>query len=181
MTQILSHPLPSCCRDTNPDFPKFPKLLKPHKLQSVTKHSNKWELVLIFSLHSGFRKQELRRTSYAGETNNSLQIARFGASSSSEPKLYRRQTLIRNKNRVSYAETCKADGEDTEKPANKRLRKMKAQSKRTFKFRKTRRRDIGEENQDQERHSYDNRSDGNNKNVKIEDNKTKLNYSYEEE
>ena len=51
---------------------------------------------------------------------------------------------------MSYAETCKADGEDTEKPANKRLRKMKAQSKRTFKFRKTRRRDIGEENQDQE-------------------------------
>ena len=38
-----------------------------------------------------------------------------------------------------------------------------------------------QENQDQERHSYDNRSDGNNKNVKIEDNKTKFNYSYEEE
>lgn len=51
---------------------------------------------------------------------------------------------------MSYAETCKADGEDTEKPANKRLRKMKAQSKRTFKFRKTRRRDVDQESQDQE-------------------------------
>ena len=51
---------------------------------------------------------------------------------------------------MSYAETCKADGEDTEKPANKRLRKMKAQSKRTFKFRKTRRRDVDQEGQDQE-------------------------------
>ena len=106
-------------------------------------------LEIIF-FYSGFRKQELRRTSYAGETNNSLRIERFGVSSTSEPKLYRRQTLIRNKNRVSYAETCKADGEDTEKPANKRLRKMKAQSKRTFKFRKTRRRDVDQEGQDQE-------------------------------
>ena len=105
----------------------------------------------IISFYSGFRKQELRRTSYAGETNNTLHIARLGSSSNSEPKLYRRQTLIRNKNRVSDAESCKTDGKDTEvKPANKRLRKMKAQSKKTFKFRKTRRRDFDEESPDKE-------------------------------
>ena len=88
----------------------------------------------------------MRRTSYAGETTNSLRIERFGTSSTSEPKLYRRQTLIRNKPRVSYAEGCKAEGEESElRPANKRLRKMKAQSKKTFKFRKNRRRELDEQ------------------------------------
>ena len=93
----------------------------------------------------------MRRTSYAGETNNSLGIERFGASSTSEPKLYRRQTLIRNKNRVSYADNCKIDGEEAEfRPTNKRLRKMKAQSKKTFKFRKNRRREVDEQSPDKE-------------------------------
>ena len=93
----------------------------------------------------------MRRTSYAGETNNSLRIERFGASSTSEPKLYRRQTLIRNKNRVSYADSCKVDGEEAEmRPANKRLRKMKAQSKKTFKFRKNRRRELDEKSPEKE-------------------------------
>ena len=93
----------------------------------------------------------MRRTSYAGETNNSLRIERFGTSSTSEPKLYRRQTLIRNKNRVSYADNCKVDGEEAEfRPSNKRLRKMKAQSKKTFKFRKNRRREPDEQSPEKE-------------------------------
>ena len=83
----------------------------------------------------------MRRTSYAGETNTSLHPTNFGPSSTSEPKLYRKGTVGRAGSRPR-SRNQQENGRDPEiLETSRKLQRMKAQSKKTFKFRKTRRRD----------------------------------------
>jgi len=95
----------------------------------------------------GFKRgRELRRTSYAGETVIEPESEkRLRPASASEPKLFRKQTVMRGRARVR-GEVCsnprgEEPGEETEEESREvkaKLTRMKAQSRKTFKFRKTR-------------------------------------------
>lgn len=96
----------------------------------------------------GFKKSqaEMRRTSYAGETSTgNLHPSNFGPSSTSEPKLFRKGTIGRAgaRSKVHQQDGDDANDKTTEEP-NRKLQRMKAQSKKTFKFRKTRRREAND-------------------------------------
>jgi len=72
---------------------------------------------------------------------------RLRPASASEPKLFRKQTVMRGRARVR-GEVCSnprgEEGEETEEESREvkaKLTRMKAQSRKTFKFRKTRKRD----------------------------------------
>ena len=88
----------------------------------------------------------MRRTSYAGETSTAnLHPSNFGPSSTSEPKLYRKGTIGRAgaRSKVHQQDGDEANDKNSEEP-NRKLQRMKAQSKKTFKFRKTRRREAND-------------------------------------
>jgi len=104
--------------------------------------------------YTGFRRKgDGRRTSYAGQTDlHKNSEAKMSVTSTSEPRLFRKGTVLRNRNRHSNAAVCEnPSGEavvdasssaknssqeelSSEDGISRRLQRMKAQSRKTFKF-----------------------------------------------